>query len=241
MGIHEEACRHLIDAGMKWVYLILDDHPPLGACNEKALNQTIPKWADELNALYIGLNGWGQGRPKGNGVFDKNRLDLECVGQNFDWKFSLHPGLWNLEGLQTLLHNWSSELPIEQRNAWKFERMGQGKPIEAYLSTGQPSFRVCGKRMRANDSLTPPERRALQRARTWAAIGTRLRHFIGRSTTTYQTRNRYLYRFYDGPYPLYWSGLLQRGQPNNECMHFLNLIHKEGLLNELEALGERGL
>lgn len=51
---------------------------------------------------------------------------------------------------------------------------------------------------------------------------------------------RYLgpYHFYDGPYPMFWSGLMKKGRLNPDLLFFLKLHRRHALRSELEqALG----
>jgi hypothetical protein len=232
ISIHRDACADLLESGFKWTYLILDDHAPIGQCHVTHLNQTLPRLAKELDALYIGLNGWGQGRPEGYGTLLTEHSRLEAVGDKFDWKYSLHPGLWNLTHLHTILRQWADQLPLEERTAWKFERMGQQASIQDHLNAECLSYRVDGIHMRHPRSLSLGQRFRLQRARTYAALRSRFQSSVYR----HPEQNRYLYRFYDGPYPLFWSGLLQRGEIHQDCKRFLALIKEEALLQDLNSL-----
>lgn len=236
MGIHLDACRDLLDQGMEWAYIIMDDHAPLGPFHEKHLNQTLPNWGEDLSALYIGLNGHGQGRPQSQGSMDQTRLDLEQVNEEFHLKFSLHPGLWHVPSLAYLLEQWTRDIPLEKRTAWKFERMGYEHTLPEVLPATRGSYRINGKRMHTQDSLSPRARRRLRKARIRAGLQFRLHQVFPGTFEDSTARNRHLFQFYDGPYPLFWSGLLKRGGLNNACMDFLNLIDEKPLLTELEHL-----
>jgi len=43
---------------------------------------------------------------------------------------------------------------------------------------------------------------------------------------------RFLYRYYRGPYPLYWSGFLQKGSSHGDMLRFLRLFDGHGLAGE---------
>ena len=42
------------------------------------------------------------------------------------------------------------------------------------------------------------------------------------------------YHFYDGPYPLFWSGLMKKGRLNPDLVFFLRLHRRHGFLAEVE-------
>ena len=49
---------------------------------------------------------------------------------------------------------------------------------------------------------------------------------------------RYLgpYHFYDGPYPLFWSGVMKKGRVNPDLIFFLRLHLRHAQLAELRSL-----
>jgi hypothetical protein len=108
--------------------------------------------------------------------------------------------------------------------------MGQGMSVTDYLHEYRPSFRVNGRRMRHAFSMTPIQRVRLMRLHLAAAAVHRL------TPETPAEKYRFLYRFYDGPYPLYWSGLLQRGRTHENCLRFLGELGETGLPDRLLEL-----
>ena len=237
MSILLDACRDQLTEGFKKVYLVLDDHPPLLDCHVPHLNETLPRYLDQLDATCIGLNGYGQGRPDGGGRILKDLHGLEEVGPLFPWKFSLHPGLWNLEKLASLLDEAVNQLAPDERTAWKFERLGHpdtGLLPEAYH---RGCYRVCGERMAVSPLLSAHSARALRLARFRYGLANRLATFWMSATRkdAWRAKSRYLFRFYTGPYPLFWSGLLQRGRVHEDCLRFLRLIGETKMLEDLQA------
>jgi hypothetical protein len=47
-----------------------------------------------------------------------------------------------------------------------------------------------------------------------------------------------VYHFYDGPYPLFWSGVMKKGRLNSDLVFFLKLHRRHALLGELRQILE---
>jgi hypothetical protein len=45
---------------------------------------------------------------------------------------------------------------------------------------------------------------------------------------------RFLYRYYGGPYPLFWAGLVTKGAPHDDMLRFLRLFGDRGIADEFE-------
>jgi hypothetical protein len=230
-----EACESLLARGFVAAYLILDDHVPLGPCHTEHLNVTLPTHLDQLGATYIWLNGWGQGRPTGSGTVLRDRHRLERVGPDFTGKFSLHPGLWNLRGLRDLLRMAQHQSIHGSRAARRFEFLASRPDGALPTSVRGGSYRVHGRSLARPDTLATRARRDVRRQRLAAGLRHRLLQLTGRRTAAarYATQTRFLFRYYDGPYPLYWSGLLADGNLHRDCLRFLELIGRRELIEDL--------
>ena len=115
----QSGCRQLIEKGFESVYLILDDHPPVGPCHEAHLNESLPAAMAALGACYIDLSGWdGMTYVKSQAVRAGVR-GLRRLGPGFQFQFQLHPALWNLQMLEGLSRRF---LALGFRTAWDFER-----------------------------------------------------------------------------------------------------------------------
>jgi hypothetical protein len=55
-----------------------------------------------------------------------------------------------------------------------------------------------------------------------------------------EDRLEFLRRYYEGPYPLYWSGLLQKGRPFELAHRFLRWRGRRGVLAALDEAARRG-
>jgi len=238
IGILDEALSHLQGAGYDQVYLVLDDHPPLYSCSARHLNATLPRLLAELDALYIGLNGWGQGRAPNGERLDASRHRIERVAPDFAWRFSLHPGLWNLTDLRRLCQALVQALPADRRTAWAFERQAAAGAADVPGEWNRRCYRVCGSCMSASVL-----RRALRAGEMLAYRGARFaatRVAGGPAAQRVEDALEFLRRYYEGPYPLYWSGLLQKGRPYPLARRFLRWRGRRGTLAALDAAARAG-
>jgi hypothetical protein len=225
IGITRLAVDDLLKLGYRKCYLILEDHPPLAICHQTHLNETLPALMDRLGAVYIGLYGWDQGTLSAGTVLPSEYHGLQQQADTFLWRFSLHPALWNLEALRDVI----AMMPIpgndmSMQSIWAFERRSgsiQNNEVISPRLQGR-SYRVFGSGMLAGRFRTV---RALCRrlyffilnAMLWLVgklFGTAVQEWISNALLPDRL-------FFDGPYPLYWSGVMQKGRLNQNFEKFL--------------------
>lgn len=220
VGIVLDAVTGLQERGFEWLYLILDDHPPFGPCNADFLNRLLPENARELGAVQVNLLGWDQFQPQEGAVLGPEHLHWQRNSADFRWKFSLHPGYWHVLSLITMLRQLRSNAP-DVRSARAFE----GCMDEACRRLDQRflerTFRVRGDGFAAGNRWfeSPALRSASLRlvhacnlaSRLW---GRRLRAAVDATIQTYL-------HYGNGPYPLFWSGLVRQGRRHEEALRFL--------------------
>lgn len=234
MSVLRDAVEDLQGAGVRCCYLVLDDHPPLARCHARHLNRTLPALMPELSAACIGLNGWGPGRegrrPAGERL-DGSRYRLEHLPAEYRWSFALHPALWSLDSLHALLEALIASLPPEHRSPWRFEREAVRAAGALPASVAREAYRVSGRDMTASRARRAIHLAALQGARAMrrATRGTGALH------RALHYRVDLLGQYYDGPYPLFWSGAVQAGKPNHALLEFLSMIGRRALARELLA------
>jgi len=151
--IAAQAVSHLREKGYRWIYLILDDHPPVGTCHSGHLNQTLPAYAESLSAANINLLGPRRGEPTGAVSLGPDFLYLERNRHDYTWKYSLHPGLWSVDHLLALLRYLVATLPPEKRTPWIFESHDEDPTSEVALSFADSTYRVNGRAMTCNPGL----------------------------------------------------------------------------------------
>lgn len=233
MGLVLDGCRRLAERGYGQCYLVIDDHPPIGPCHEEHLNSTLPGLLKDLGGACIGLNGWGQGREVQGEILGPERYGLERLPESFPWRYSLHPTLWKTSALIAILEALTATEEPEGRTAWAFERrsgaFGPDGP-----APGTP-YRVSGETM-----VSP--RCRLRRPRLLAAMrrlagaghhSFRLMHAPER-LRQWDEGMRFLYRYYGGPYPLFWAGLVTKGAPHDDMLRFLRLFGEKEIAADFQ-------
>lgn len=230
-GAHA-ACRE----GFRWIYLILDDHPPVGLCREDILNETLPDAAEKLSVVNIGLLGWGQRRGEEGAKLGKSGAYLLRNSASYRWKFSLHPALWSADALRELLFIRLSQFATGERTPWNFERhrdLADG-PVPARLL--ENTYRVEGNAMASgNRGLDAVIREPLLLAfDLWRFL---LRLTRGQSARdAYDRDHLWAYHYYRGPYPILWSGALRAGRPSRDFENFLRFSRRKELLREWQSV-----
>ena len=234
MAVARSAAVDLQQRGFRHCYLILDDHPPMGRCHSRHLHETLPRLMDERTACYINLQGWGQHRPRQGEDLGAEYFHLERTGHEYPWKFALHPGLWNLRAFTVLLDALLRNPDPAERTCWKFERRAGHPDFELPAELRGSAYRVCGTAMAAR-----PLRRLYACFRRAELFAFDVLRFLLRVLAGQKARDRFdaqylgVYHFYDGPYPLFWSGLMKKGRLNNDLVFFLRLHARHALLAEL--------
>ena len=237
MAVTRSAVLDLQERGFSWVYLILDDHPPIGPCDSMYLNEHLPRLAEQIGAAQVGLLGWGQRRALEGDLPDKTAPGLSRNSAGYRWKFSLHPSLWSVSCLLTVLEARMMQYEGHARTPWNFERHrdepGGLLPDRLIHST----FRVNGFQVSGSRG------RALILAKEAGLFGYDIARFLIRKTAgqaardRFDTKNLWLYHIYCGPYPLFWSGAVRGGKPSPEFQFFFRLMARMWMLPGWRELG----
>jgi hypothetical protein len=234
MSVVRSAVGDLQARGFRKCYLILDDHAPMDRCHVAHLNGTLPRLLDELGAAFINLHGWGKFRPRSGEMLGARYFFMERAKRQHLWKFALHPGLWDLEALGGILDVLLRKADLQERTCWKFERRAGATDFDLPARWVDAAYRVCGAAMSARRA--PRWHAAWRQAELFLLDVLRfaIRIFSGQ-----KARDRfdahYLgpYHYYDGPYPLFWSGIMKKGRLNADLIFFLRLHRRHAQLAEL--------
>lgn len=238
VGITASAVRSLQKKGYDSCYLILDDHPPVGICHQDHLNYTIPDLLGRLDAACIGLYGWDQRTNSKGVVLGPEFHNIQRQNDDFLWRFSLHPALWQLSALQEVL-SLLEPIPDDpgSRSIWAFERRSGAPDFPLSARWSGASYRIEGLRMLGGKR---PRLRAISRLLMFRF------HDLLRLTTRWVQGGEALLRldrrlawqhaFFDGPYPIYWSGVMQKGRLSNEFTTFLAKQHRVEELYEFKKV-----
>ncbi len=236
MAVTLSACRDLRQKGFRQAYVILDDHPPLARCHSEHLNVTIPAMMEALDAVSIALSGYGQRRRVFGQIVRWRQWEVDRVPAEQLWKFPLHPALWNLETLQVILEFLVAALPPSEHTPWAFERKGGDPHSSLPAKLKENSYRLCGVRMTARGMrvLRHLPLRLAQFAADVLRFGARV---LGgaEARSRMDQACRWLDCPYDGPYPLFWSGLVAKGKINTHLVSYLRATGQSQLLNEIKS------
>jgi len=240
IGIARQAVEALAARGVEWLYLILDDHPPFGPCNAEYLNHTLPATAARLGAIQVNLQGWDQDRSQSGQVLGAADLHCRRNAPEFHWKFSLHPGLWHIPTLAGLLKQLRARQP-ESLTARAFEGAMEAAAREVNPDLCARTYRVCG------DGYAVGRRWFERRTTRWLALqgihvarsGARL---AGASALDRLDRRLVVYlRYLNGPYPMFWSGLIQARRLNDVALRFLEWSGQPSVAAAVRALPLPGM
>jgi len=225
IGILLDAVNSLLAKGLTLTYLILDDHPPLGCCREDILNEVLPAIMNKLGSANISLFGTGQGRKLSGKLLLAEGVRLEQLSESELWRYSLHPGLWSLAKLKSLLDTLDERLPtLESRTAWAFERISGANRSSRSGSVMTSSYRVTSPPIVASQS----EQAITAAIRTIGHVSRSFAGVIGGRRAWHRTSQYFdwVNHYYGGPYPMFWRGMFTKGRPNNELITFLTLMGK---------------
>ena len=232
VGIALDAVRCLQEQGAEWLYLILDDHPPFGPCDADYLNRRLPENAAALDAIQVNLLGWDQYQPREGVVLGPERLFWQRNNPSFRWKFSLHPGFWDVLAMRAMLESLRSTSP-DVRSARAFEGAVHGACQKLDPRFLERTYRVRGDgftvrgRWYESRRLRALTRQLIRVARRAAWLGG------PRGVATVDAALLPYYRYGNGPYPMFWSGLVSRGRLHEEALRFLAWTGQSALADDV--------
>ena len=221
-----EAAAELQRRGYRQCYLLLEEHLPLGPCHVRHLNETLPALMDELAAVYVGLMGWDNRRYSTRApLLAAAHFQMMHLSTPQAPRFHLHPSLWRLDALIGCLE---LVLRDEVHSTWRFEKVTE-KPDAALPEEWKSGcYQVCGRAM----ALYPPgeltartgqfvfhKLMALYPHLPSPALAKRYWHWIGFDNF-----------FYNGPYPMFFSGVMAKGQLNPYFVNFMKKRPEHGPL-----------
>ncbi len=236
MGIAREATGYLLDRGYDYCYLVLDDHPPMATCNGGYLERGLPLQARELGATVVSMVGWDQIRTYEGVRLPPDKDSWLKNDSTYRWLFNLHPACWNLTNLHHILQIVIGTDPVDH-SARTFEGVvcAPSTPIpDQYRNS---SYRLCGNRFAAGDRWF--ERPFMRTVILNLLHGIRLsaRFAGGTGLLDRVDRRARVYTDYlNGPYPMFWSGLMQRGTVHKNAVRFLRLSGQGEIADLLSGL-----
>ena len=235
IGILMDAVRDVRKKGFKMVYLILDDHPPLGPCERDILNNVLPQIMLKREAENISLFGSGQGRSREGKIISETGVEVEQLPDSFLWRYSLHPGLWSLKALGDLLGKLDAKISNNGlRTPSAFERLSGQR-------TSRDNKREMTQCYRLVSSGWPAPQRDQVVAFLYRACGAGARSMAGvlsgaASWDRMSHRFDFIHHYFGGPYPIIWQGVMAKGRLNPEFEKFCRYFLKGQLLRSATTL-----
>lgn len=233
-----DAVQDLSNRGYQAVYIILDDHPPMGRCREDVLNDFLPQILHIRKAANISLFGSGQGRDIEGIVVNDLCGGLEKLPNSYLWRYSLHPGLWCVQSLLDVLGVLDNYLTDHnQRTAWAFERVGGGCEALFEGDSFNASFRIAAPVLTASQV----DRINTEVVRWIGWMSRSIGGVFGGSAAWERISQRYDFvnHYYGGPYPMIWRGVMEKGNPNPEFSRFCRYFLKYELRQAVNAIPDR--
>lgn len=229
MRVVRSACADIRARGFTQAYVILDDHPPIAPCNGEFLKDTLPRMALALEATCILTGGFGPLIARKAKIIEWETWRVECLPLAAPFKLGLHPALWDLGRMQSILETLLERLPREQHTPWAFERIGSdlqrsGLPSEWLSSCWRLDAMQTSHPAAAALHAFPDRFRQYARR-----LGFLLKRSMGRPQATDPLRHPRV-----GPYPCFWSGVMKKGKPNEDYFTYAELMHRPELKHGLE-------
>ncbi|MEO6054676.1 MAG: hypothetical protein ABIP97_11740 [Chthoniobacterales bacterium] len=234
MQVTRSACMDLRTKGFQKAYLILEDHPPFGPCHSGHLNDTLPRAMEHFNATCMALSGPGQHRKQHGSPKNFARYTFDHIHPDALWKFPLHPALWNLDRLIALLDWLIETLPVTEQNPWAFERKGGDPKAALTPELKEGSYRVIGSQMPSRPFfwLRRMPLALLQFVVDVARFLIRI--ILGDEARRLADEKLWgIYCPYDGPYPLFWSGIMRKGRLSEDLVFWLAITGRSRFLESL--------
>ncbi len=213
------AARQLQAEGYEACYFLLEDHPPLAPCHQNHLHRTLPELLNTQPASYIGLMGWDNRRfaTRGGPLTGPRRL-MHLTAPNAP-RFHLHPALFRMDALVACLENLAAS---DRPNPWGFEKLND-KPDAALPEEFKRScYQICGEEF-SLQGLSPMQRTARQLERGFYHKAMNLFPLMerfGRGMAFWDTLGFDDF-FYNGPFPMFYSGVMARGKVSPNFLRFL--------------------
>ena len=234
IGMAHEASLWLRQEGFTHCYLILDDHPPIGKCATAYLNNILPQLVDSLGASHVALAGWDQFQPKDGKLIDVGSERWLKNSPVFKWKFDLHPGIWNISDFCAVLEAVKGVEP-RPYSAREFEGAAGSDSLELPRRLVDSTFKIGGDGVAAGSGWC--ERRWKRRIVANGLHISRLAARLGGVSLVqkFDERTEYLTQYINGPYPMYWSGVIKKGVLNQNLIRFAQVTNRTELTSWLHS------
>lgn len=217
-----DAASQVAARGFTHVYLIAEEHVPLGPCNVPALEKTLPQWLEDLDAVYISLMGWDNRRyPSKSSLLPADHGRMMHLTRAGDPRFHLHPALWRLDVLLRCCELALRD-PAKNGSAWHFEKVNDKSAADLDPAWKAGCYQIAAREL----SLKSPTPLGAASARVERFVFNKLMAlypFIRPQSLANSLSHlaRFDDVFCDGPYPMFYSGLMVKGGENPYAASFL--------------------
>lgn len=217
-----DGARQVAGLGFRQAYVIAEEHVPLAPCHEEHLNQTLPAWGHDLDAVYISLMGWDNRRyssksPRLPREFGR-MMHLQGKG---DPRFHLHPALWRLDAFIRCCE-LARATGDKNGSAWHFEKVNDRLDADLPEAWKKGCYQIAAGELRLRE-----------RSRIEAFAGLVERFAFNKLMAFYPlirpraAANAFARAvgfddfFCEGPYPMFYSGLMAKGGINRYAARYL--------------------
>lgn len=213
-----DACRELKSRGFSKTYFLLEDHPPLAPCSEKHLNETLPALLDTIPASYIGLMGWDNRRFVTKAPITGPHRFMHLTPAKAP-RFHLHPSLFKLDALIACLELLTRQ---DKPTPWGFEKICDKLDADLPEEFKKSCYQVYGEELALHSPSTVGSLAAKAERffyhRMMNLFGPL--HRIGLGMKFWDTLGFDDF-FYNGPLPMFYSGIMSRGRVNPFFLKYL--------------------
>lgn len=231
-----DGVRQARENGYRLAYLIAEEHTPFAACHVGHLHRTLPAAMDSWGAAYISLMGWDNRRfALKNPILGSSHHRMMHLTAPRAPRFHLHPALWRLDVLERCC-DIALEDNSKNGSAWHFEKTCDKANANLPDEWKAGCYQIAAHTL----SLRAPARIEVLRIHTERWIFNRLMALIPHLprkewAEAYKRLLAFDDVFCHGPYPMIFSGILQKGRLNEYLVRRLRR-DSEGrdLLSRLE-------
>lgn len=215
-----DAARELRSHGFELCYFLLEDQPPLACCHSRHLSGTLPDLMNSLPASYIGLMGWDNRRFNYRSpVLPRHQYRLMHHVAPKTPRFHLHPSLFRMDSLIRCL---DASAASTQPTPWGFEKLCDKATAPLPEEDKASCYQICGEEL-SMQRLSRCRRkfRALERALYHRAMSLyKPLESLGLGKAFWNIMG-YENIFFDGPYPMFYAGVMSRGGLNPHLVRHL--------------------
>jgi len=227
--------------GFEAVYFFLEDHMPLGRCHAENMRNLLPSLLNSLPASYIGLMGWDNRRfaTRGGPVLPADRHRLMHLTASLSPRFHLHPSLFRTDVLVACLEALTTHT---KPNPWGFEKLCDKPNAPLPEEFKRNCYQICGGEL----AIEKPGhlRRLFECIERWVfhrAMSLVPYAFKINCGTWLAKRIGFDNFFFNGPFPMFYSGVMANGRVNPFFLKYLKSRRDADFEGLIKAAEERAI